>query len=336
MNTRYFLGLAGLFLLLTAFGCGNSEPTSNTRSSTKPTQAGQSQPVGVDAKSLSGPAQEREQSTSGADPSMPASNAIPLADEKVAIPSEPGQVPSKESFKMFFPTSTGTQWTYRVQVTGEIRPLRYQEVTWSKGGHGVTHAIRGYVSFYAPPKNEIYQLKIRVKGPAASQGPFAYPAGVELEIVKDELSIFQNHERVFWAISESGRFLVLEVVEFAPGSLPGAPSSSEADKGHSSKLFMFSDKPMIEIGEGKDPAETLTFLDVTDQAPQNAGVPCVHYVRKVKPAERKAGSDPSNLDQGFSEDMWFAKGKGLVRLEQRIGKKTSMVWQLVSFSAPAQ
>jgi ligand-binding sensor domain-containing protein len=54
-------------------------------------------------------------------------------------------------------------------------------------------------------------------------------------------------------------------------------------------------------------------------------------VRQVESSKNKEEEALSDLDQAFTEHLWFAKNKGLVRLEQRREGKTAMVWKLTQF-----
>lgn len=53
----------------------------------------------------------------------------------------------------------------------------------------------------------------------------------------------------------------------------------------------------------------------------------LHFVRTVEPRDQIT----AYMHNGFIEDTWFAKGFGLVRLEQRINGKISMTWTLKEF-----
>jgi len=69
------------------------------------------------------------------------------------------------------------------------------------------------------------------------------------------------------------------------------------------------------------------------------GAPCLHFVRTVKGGKMdpRVPDTPESryLGNGFTEDTWFSKGKGLIALEQKVNGKTSMTWILKRFS-PAQ
>jgi len=236
----------------------------------------------------------------------------------------------------WFPTSAGTKWTYKIDV-GEIEPLNYREVTWPLGnGRSITYSTRGrFRALLEDEARKTFVLEVRVKGSTTKQGPLEYPAGVELEIEKDELGIFEDAQQVFWAVAGSGRFMAHEVVTYSPDT-PGAPTGAWGSwgqkEGYSMRLVFFAEKPGIEIGMGKEPRDTLLFTGVDTQVPQYEGIPLLHFLRTVQPAQKEEGETMSYLDKGFTEDTWFAKEKGLVRLEQKVDGKTSIVCTLPQFS----
>ncbi len=240
----------------------------------------------------------------------------------------------------FFPIAPGTRWVYEIEITGGPEPIRYEEVSWPVGGgKAVRYATRGFLGrpIGGPAgKRRTYRLEMSVKGSAKTQGPLQYPKGVELAVQEDELGVFRDHKKVFWATSESGRFMTNLVVTYDPDVAPGAPGGpfgrwGQGD-GSALRLIFFADKPLTQIGIGEDPVDALLFVGIDADVPEHQGTECFHFVRTVKPAENQAGRDWVHFQQGFSEDTWFARGKGLVRLEQKVNGKTSMVWRLRSFS----
>ena len=98
------------------------------------------------------------------------------------------------------------------------------------------------------------------------------------------------------------------------------------DDGFAQQLLFFEQKPGVSIGFGDKPVDTLTYVGVEQSAPGYTSGPILHFRREVKDSDKKE----SVLDSGFTEDMWFAQGKGLVVLEQKVDGKTSMVWTLAN------
>ena len=130
-----------------------------------------------------------------------------------------------------------------------------------------------------------------------------------------------------------------EVVTYPPDS-PGSPSSGAwgTEDGYTMKMFFFDRKPgiqismgisMEEMSMGGDPKDLLLFNGIEPVPGLN--VSGLYFTRTVKPTEKgQKGigekSDTGILDRGFEEHTYFVKRRGLVRLEQKIGGKTSMLW----------
>jgi len=228
----------------------------------------------------------------------------------------------------YFPMDTGREWTYKIKI-GEVEPLIYKEMAWPMGGMKVTYSTRGrflpLVSEKSPP--DTFILKMKVKGSAKEQGPLQYPIGVELETQKDELGIFYEHKKIFWAVIPE-KFMVNQIVTY-PSTAIGAPTGSwgmgASGEGNSLRIIFFIGNPGTNIGlvgkTGDQPTDALEFIGTDDNVPQYKGKTCLHFRRIVKSSEKVSFS-------GFSEDMWFMKNKGLVRLEQKIAGKVSMTWTL--------
>lgn len=239
----------------------------------------------------------------------------------------------------FFPSVPGTRWVYEVEL-GDLAPVTYSETAWPMGdGRSAVYANRGFLRgavLRGETEKHTFALVMCVKGPAKTQGPLKYPNGVELEIGTDELGIFDDSKQVFWAISSSGRFMANLVVTYDPDTTPGAPRDGPyhgwgLGDGSSMRLVFFGDKPGIGIGLKGSP-DTLRFIGMEHGVESLDGVDCLHFVREVVAAEHRAGEKPVAFEQKFTEDTWFARAKGLVRLEQKIEGQTSMVWKLKSVS----
>ena len=232
----------------------------------------------------------------------------------------------------FFPLATGTTWTYAITL-GEAEPLGYEEITWKgPGGTGVLSAQRRrFTGVFEEHEGNQFTLKMRVKGPAPKQGGLEYPLGVELEILKDDLGIFYGAKQVFFAVANYDRFMAhLVVTHDANG--PGAPSGSGpwsswgSEDGYSMRLIFFGSAPGTRISMGSKPKDMLLFAGV--EGTIEGGVDVLRFMRTVLPSD-----DPIDelLGEGFSEETWFEKDRGLVRLVQTRGSVT-MTWNLTDFS----
>lgn len=223
----------------------------------------------------------------------------------------------------YFPMETGCKWEYEI-IIGEVEPLQYRITHWPLGEKNVTYATRSRFLplLYDKKNNRKYNLSFIVKGKVNNAGPYAWNP-VELKIEKDDLGVFEGAEKVFFVRTEDYS-LVMAVSLYSPNS-PGAPAGSWGnwgqENGYSEKIVFFAEAPMI--AKSITDSDSLLFLG------KESGK--LHYVRQVLAQEKNKG-EISGLDAGFTEDMWYSKGKGLERLEQKINGKTSMTWKLINFS----
>jgi hypothetical protein len=255
----------------------------------------------------------------------------------------------------FFPTKIGATWVYKIEI-GEVKPLHYQERSVPLNDRRVTVAQRALLPRLANAKErKTFVLAMKVKAAAAQQGPLQYREGVEIEVERDDFGIFKDFEggtQIVWAIIEPDRFMVMEVLTHdladAPSAPMGAPSRGQGQGSvYSRRLLFFVDQRVvddpggpIQLGIGQKPRDTLQFLGIDNQIPECKRTTCLHLRRVVPPADLttllKEDPQRGHFEKGFTEDTWFARGKGLVRLEQKIEEKTSMVWTLVQFSTGAK
>jgi hypothetical protein len=240
----------------------------------------------------------------------------------------------------FFPSSPGSRWEYTIEVQ-QSPPVWYRLTSWPVGGdRAVRYESRGFYRAAVPgndrPKQ--YTLDLRVKAKAPSQGPLRYPLGVELEITRDDLGVFDGRQQVFWAITD-GRggsgYSVIQVETFSPRAMPGAPTGHFGgwgqEDGDAQRQLFFAEEPMTSIRSGSEPRARLLFVGLAD--PPEPGSPDrLHFRRTVQAAQERDRRDPVAFESEFVEDSWFERGKGLVRLEQKVKGDVTMTWRLVAYT----
>ncbi len=255
------------------------------------------------------------------------------AQEKSAPPITTSPSPISGQPADFFPTQVGLKWTYEI-IVGDAEPLRYNETSWPLIDKSVTYANRGrFLTSLTNVGKKRFNLIIRSKATAAKQGPIKYPKGVELEVLQDELGVFEDAKQVFWAISTEGRFMAHLVITYDPSVAPigGAWGGWGQGDGYSMRLLFFGDRPGSRIGMGEEPTDMLLFDGLDSNVESYAGQALLHFIRSVGGANgEQFGSE--YLKCAFTEEMWYANGKGLVRLVQKVGGKTSMTWTLSTVS----
>ena len=194
-------------------------------------------------------------------------------------------------------------------------------------------ATRGFFMGSFGEEKEFF-LKMRIKGLAPKQGRMEYPIGVELEILEDGFGIFEDHKQVFFAATSRGGLMAHRVVTRGYNS-PGAPSGGQwgrwgAEDGYSRPLVFFAEEPGTQISIGDNSPDSLLFTGISNSPSGHRN--CLHFLRVVKKDKKEVGEDLSELEKRFTEDVWYAKGKGLVYLIQKVGGKVSMTWTLKNFS----
>lgn len=265
---------------------------------------------------------------------------VPTAKSSATLPAKtptPIKLPTISGVKNeYFPLEIGVRWAYEIQI-GEAEPLNYKETRWPmEPGKVSVFSTRGrYTAYLKDPSKKSYRLTIAVKGPAEKQGGLQYPIGAELEIEEDELGIFGDAEKVFFAVTTSGRYMAQLVATYPPDSL-GAPfGMTSFEDGFSMQILFFTGNLGTEIGIGKEPKDKLALIGLDTSVPKYKGEALLHFRREVAPDENIL-QQAEYLNNGFTEDLWFAKGKGLVRLEQKVNGKVSMVWVLTQFTLPVK
>jgi len=204
---------------------------------------------------------------------------------------------------------------------------------WPQGKGRIVMATRGFfLASFSEDKTKDFLLKIRIKGLTSKQAELEYPLGVELEVLQDDFGIFEHHKKMFFAGTPHGGLMVHRV-ETRDYDSPGAPSSGIwggwGEDGFTMPLVFFAKRPGTGIGMG-DKSPDILFFEGQEKSPLGHK-DSLHFQRKVEPSKKKPGEELDEIDKGFIEDTWFAKGIGLVHLVQKIDNEISMEWILLTF-----
>jgi len=232
----------------------------------------------------------------------------------------PGYTDLPNDLGEYFPLDTGREWTYKIAI-GLVEPVFYREIIWecTDGKERIYAGVGGYFAVISGIHKELpeeFFLKIKVKGPASE-----YLKGAELTIERDDIGVFFESERVVWAATAGGNFMAQQVVSYPLGSLGALWNAIRS--GSSMRLLMIEIDTGLGMGVGDSP-DILYFQGIETNLAGYKGKPCVHFQRIV----RLSKADFPGFNKDFTEDMWWLKGTGLVRLEQKVEGITSMVWTL--------
>jgi hypothetical protein len=161
---------------------------------------------------------------------------------------------------------------------------------------------------------------------------YSYPTGVvrELTVEKDDLRYFGGAKQVFWAVTPALAFDVTEIRIIDPVNGP-IHVGVRGDGYEQKDLFFCDESPPPPHELSRENVMSVICYGIETDVIGFEGTECHHVQRKVKPSV----DSNEKLPMGWTEDMWFARGKGLVRLVQKVEGKTSMTWVLdkVSFNA---
>ncbi len=250
-------------------------------------------------------------------------STIPLPDGKTSLSSY-----ESSDLWEYFPMDTGAEWTYNIKID-DVKPARAEEI-WITGKEEYYHfSDRVFFNPISGVKN--YHLRIKVKGPEQET---QRPGTIELEILRDDLGLFRHANQIFWGKqlnpSGWGGNNIMEMgIEYSADSLMKfypeySQQLKDASSVHSSRVIFFGGRNMAKMDKsiGESKIETISCLGLDSNVPGYKGIPCLHFFREVYPPV-----DSPEI-KTITEDSWFAKGKGLIRFEQKVGGKPSMTWTI--------
>ncbi len=250
-------------------------------------------------------------------------NSVGLSDAQSndAVAQTPPGVPSD-----YFPTDVGHKWSYKIELNEGHDALHHSVKCLAKFA---TETRGRYLLFGEKKKiKDDLHLVLKVKSKALKQGPLQYPDGCELIAERDDLGIFEWSEKIYWAIYNTDGYGVMWVVTYSPES-PGLLNSGGpwgsygVEPAYAMRHAFFADRPGIEMSLENE-NDKLLF-----SGPSNyGGKPALLFVRTVTARELKDGEKMESLERGFTEELTFVRGIGLVKLVQRVGDEVTMTWTL--------
>lgn len=232
----------------------------------------------------------------------------------------------------YFPTATGTTWEYEISADGQ--PLSYRLIAWPMGDQTTLTAVRGLHMGKVKTDQSIFRLAYAITGPGQPNAQIKW-AGVQLKIIIDDLGVYEGQNGVTWALLQSTGFEVCQIVTYPPDS-PGAPSGRPwgtwgAENGYEMRMIYFGKPPGTAISMGGESKDATLFIGPEQVSVGRFSGLALHFKRQV--AADSSSVRDSELGQAFTEDMWYMRRYGLVRLRQVVGGRESMVWTLKKFTA---
>lgn len=212
-----------------------------------------------------------------------------------------GIMPHVDMFR-YFPRDAGMKWEYEITI-GEVSPVltffQIKGVLEDVDKNVLANWIQITLSV---EEGEVYSLVTTFK-PKEPFGEFAiWSESVELEIMEDTLGIFAGVQRVCWVEVTYPVHLILQVRDYSYTAWEESIVTVD-------ELFTDSEKHLT-----RAPVEAFVMCKCPKQY--------LHFKRIVR-----------MKDQPEVEEIYYYKlDVGLVRFEQKVGGKLSMVWELVGFS----
>ena len=226
----------------------------------------------------------------------------------------------------YFPVKVGTRWVYKMEP-GATAAANQWEIIWPQrdgtqrvyfmpvayGGSEGTLAVSIHREMPPPaPKGLDTKYDSAVAVSVEVDGPLRYT------LLDADKEIITPRE-VVWAV-RSKPFAVDEVLLFDGKD---APAGAAQETGHQVRPVCFDSELITTERIGS--RVSLQGLPKDRNVPGHEGKPCLHLIRKIKSG--RGDSSPH-----ITEDLWYAPGKGLVRLVQKVEGKVAMTWTLAEFA----
>lgn len=225
----------------------------------------------------------------------------------------------------YFPHQVGMTWTWEIRQETAL-PLQDWTTMWPQANKGVQFR-KGII---IPSFDTAYTLTLKVAHLADDiQTGEDTLSGVELQIVRDDLNIYQDAERLFWAFVPGNDSLVVEIA-YLPGSFAassGYPDSAvTSSQGISMRPIFFDGDVAIssDYTYSWNPLEADDVLYFGSSADDSWT-----FVREVA-AEKNLLNEV--LKRAFTETVTYDQGVGMISLHQEIAGLASMSWELVDFN----
>ncbi|MDD5098529.1 MAG: hypothetical protein PHD31_02325 [Candidatus Pacebacteria bacterium] len=209
---------------------------------------------------------------------------------------------------LYFPMKVGSEWLYRIDVKENGAII-----------HKETSAFNRREMIY--PQNKGNRLRIRIAKTVDKQCDTQYPDSLQLQIIEDDFKIFKYDQEIFWiklGLSSSGTYMVNQVTTLKEAS----------DESCAEKVLFIADRVNTGMSRSGSKDEVI-YLGKEQINYEQQTIECMHFRRTV------GSIDGSSVywRKGFTEDSWYASDKGLIRMEQKVDDKISMVWNLENFKS---
>jgi hypothetical protein len=141
-------------------------------------------------------------------------------------------------------------------------------------------------------------------------------------ILQDDIGIFgdNNHGKIYWSIDDKEYLKIYETIIFDKYYYPN--SEILASDPYAERIVFFIGEPNLGMTADQKSGESLVYLGV-DNLP-GTSKHAMHFLRIV------GGNNKAEIPD-FREDLWFIKGKGLVKLIHKEKNIITMKWTLKGY-----
>lgn len=216
----------------------------------------------------------------------------------------------------YFPMEKGMEWSYKIEF-GNTDPLMHFALLW-KDSNGAVDAKAYKKTMDRDKLKSKYKncchYRIRINGTKSNEKMFA----ADINVIEDDLGVYNNYRNseawlIGWVVLYSDEsYKVTSFVNYGD-------SFEQSQQVVSPQLLFFEPKKVGDEMKVLIDDDYMKFVGYDYGVPDYPEIKTMHFVRTV----------PS-LD--MTEDTWFAPGKGLIRLEQKVDGIPSMTWTLENFS----
>jgi hypothetical protein len=241
--------------------------------------------------------------------------------------------PPQCSPEKYFPIKLGTTWTYKITLYD--KPIQHHIISWQTINDVPTYSNRTFFKkAYLFPKQKEFLLKIELVK-LINQKKQSGLIGAKFAVLEDELGIFDDAERVFYAIEKKKRFKAYKCTTFALDS-PQAPVNLYPELlkekfGLALDVLFIATAPSASFKY--DQYSDAIYFD--ESIPnKDSEYPTLKFT-KISNAEstgnKQISKEKAPLYKEIIETSFFKKDLGMTKFIQTIGNKKTMEWNLVDF-----
>lgn len=231
----------------------------------------------------------------------------------------------------YFPMEPGMRWVYDLECPTFSRTYQWNLVWPSADGEPKMFLQRHDGTMSGSDSGQLIYEVVESNVPPPALGFSTYEEGVVVQIVTDDLLKYMIFEtdasglpqmirpsQTFWVKDGTEEPTITEVQLFELPETPAEAVPGTQPRQNVPQLFS------TDLAAVEDVASQvmLTLVGIDTNVPGREGEACLHYVRRYGP----------EVAASYTEDLWYAKDVGLVRLEQKTAGEVMLIQNLSEFT----